>query len=434
MTRRNFWLGVLNGLFFTLAETLMDSSLVIVAFVGHLTQSTFWLGLVVPLRDGGWFLPQLWTSGYLQSQPRKLRLYSRVAVLRVFVLTLITLAAFWLRSPAWLLVAFFLCFTIYSIASGFAGLPFLEVVGKTIPPHQRGVFFAWRLALGGVSAIGASMVVKLFVDDRGPLAFPYNYALLFGLATVWAAVGLLAYSVVVEPPDMHLRPPASFPAQIQRALTIARADHTYRHFIYLRGALMIAGAATPFFAVYVQRQLGGSLSFIGIYLGVMTTAGLAANILFGRFSARLGNRNTLALGAWAGLAMLGVVLALMLLAAPLRLSPLAASLWLLPAFALAGIRDSGIGISGQPLLLDIAPPAERSLYLGFSNSLLGVVLLSTGLSGLVVSAFGFLSIVVVALAANVFALYAAARIGETKPAPLYEPDITHTAPDAHAAP
>jgi len=434
MTRRNFWLGVFNGLFFTLADTLMDSSLVIVAFVGHLTQSTFWLGLVVPLRDGGWFLPQLWTSGYLQSQPRKLRLYGQMAGVRLIALISLVLAILGLRDRTWLLVAFFLCFGVYSIASGFSGLPFLEVVGKTIPPQKRGMFFAWRLALGGVAAIGASMVVKLFVDDRGPLAFPYNYALLFGFATVWTAVGLLAYSFVIEPPDTHLRPPASFVAQIRRALAIARADYNYRHFIYLRAALMIAGAAIPFFAVYVQRQLGGSLSFIGIYLGTLTTAGLAANILFGRFSARLGNRRTLALGAWAGLAMLGVVLALMLLAAPLRLSPLAASLWLLPAFALAGIRDSGIGVSGQPLLLDIAPPAERSLYLGFSNSLLGVVLLSTGLSGLLVSAFGFLSIVVVALAANVFALYAAARIGETKPASLYEPDITHTAPDAHAAP
>ncbi len=424
MTRRNFWLGVLNGLFFTLAETLMDSSLVLVAFIGHLTPATFWLGLLAPLRDGGWFLPQLWTSGYLQSQTHKLWIYRWVAVVRIACLTIITLAMVLLRDPVWILSLFFGCFVIYSFCSGLAGLPFLEVVGKTIPPNQRGLFFAWRLALGGLASLGASAVVKWLLDDAGPLAFPNNFGLLLALATLWAAVGLVAFALVKEPPDAHVRPPAAFPVQLRRAWQIVQRDPAYRYFILLRASLMIAGMALPFFAVYVQRQLGGSLSFVGVYLASMSAASFLSNVFFGRYALRLGNRRILVIGMWAGLAMLGVVLALMLVAQWWPVPPLTASLWLIPAFLLAGVREAGIGVAGQPLLLDIAPPSERSIYLGFSNSFLGVVLLSTGLSGLLVDVAGFLALILLALAANLFALHAATRLRAAYPAPPADPAPT----------
>jgi MFS family permease len=191
----------------------------------------------------------------------------------------------------------------------------------------------------------------------------------------------------------------------------------------LRGALMIAGAATPFFAVYVQQRLGGPPGMVGVYLGVYTAASLLANILFGKYSARLGNRRTMIIATVAGLLMTGFVLALMLAAAPLGLSGWAASLWLLPVFALSGIRESGQGVSAQSLLLDIAPPSERTLYLGFANSLLGVVLLTTGVSGVIVVRFGFPALVLAAVAANVFALMSSLRLQDVRPAPAPRADL-----------
>ncbi len=417
VARRNFQLGVANGLLFTLAETLMDPTLVLVAFIGHLTHSPLWLGLVTPLRDGAWFLPQLWVSGYLQSQPLKLRLYQWMAVARVFAWGGLALAAFFVRDPRWLLVAFFGLYGLYALAAGFGGLSFLEIVGKTVPPQRRAVYFAWRLTLGGLAGIGASVFVRWMLDTDGPLAFPYNFATLFALGWVFAMIGLLLFCIIREPRDQTLLPRASLPAQVRRATRCLRADPNYRHFLSLRGALMIAGAATPFFAVYVQQRLGGPPGMVGVYLGVYTTASLLANVLFGKYSARLGNRRTMVIATVAGLLMTGSVLALMLAAAPLGLSGRAASLWLLPVFALSGIRESGQGVSAQSLLLDIAPPSERTLYLGFANSLLGVVLLATGVSGVIVVRFGFPALVLAAGAASVFALISSLRLQDVRPAP-----------------
>jgi hypothetical protein len=74
--------GGLNGLFFTLTERLMDSTLVVAAFVSHLTPSPIWVGLIAPISDGGWFWLQLWVSGILQSWPHTLTGYRRIGVLR----------------------------------------------------------------------------------------------------------------------------------------------------------------------------------------------------------------------------------------------------------------------------------------------------------------------------------------------------------------
>jgi hypothetical protein len=421
VARRNFRLGALNGLFFSVADRLMDPTLVLVAFVSHLTVSPLWLGLIVPLTDGGWFLPQFFVSGFLQRYRQKLRLYQQVAYVRVVVWLALVAAVFLVRQPGWLLAAFFACYGLHSLASGLSGLSFLEVVGKTIAPRRRGEFFAWRLMLGGVAGLGGSALVRWLVDDAGPLAFPLNFAVLFAAAMAMAVIGVFAFFGIVEAPDAALPPRTSLPGQMRRAVGLVRTDSNYQRFLLLRIMLMVASSATPFFAVYVQRQLGGPLSMVGVYLAVYTAANLLAHVGFGRYSSRAGNRRTMVAAAVAGLAMIGLVLALALAATPLGLSGQAAAWCLLPVFALLGMRESGIGVASHSLLLDIAPPAERSLYLGFTNTLLGVVIVATALSGVVVQVFGFLALFVVALAAHVLALLAAVQMRDVHEPVAAEP-------------
>ncbi len=414
--RRNFSLGVTNGILFTFAETLIDPSLVLVAFVSQLTASPILIGLVTPLRDGAWYLPQLWVSGWLQSQPYKLRLYRFVGVVRVVLWTGMTLAAFSLREAGGLLTAFFLTFGAYSLFSGLSGLPFLEVMGKTIPPKRRATFFAWRLFLGGLVALGASALVRWLLDSHGPLGFPHNFALLFGLGLVPAAVGLYVYQLIDEPPDTHLLPAVSPRVQLRRAWSIVRQDRNYRRLVALRVSLLMAGAALPFLAVYVKQELGGPPEVIGLYLAVYTLATLVTNVFFLWFARRIGNRWIMVLASVSGLLMTLIAAALILAARLWGVSGWAASLWLAPVFALNGFRESAAGVAGQPLLMDIAPPADRTLYLGFTNTLSGIILLSTSVSGVVVATFGLPVLVALTALAYGLALVAALRVREAAPA------------------
>ena len=70
--RRNFALGLLNGAMFNFAEALMSVDTVLTWFVQRLGGSNFLIGLVGPMRDAGWFLPQLFMAHRLQrdTQPQ----------------------------------------------------------------------------------------------------------------------------------------------------------------------------------------------------------------------------------------------------------------------------------------------------------------------------------------------------------------------------
>jgi len=57
-----------------------------------------------------------------------------------------------------LLVIFFSLLVVSSFASGVAGIPFLDIVGKTIPVTRRGSFFGGRNFFGGILAFGGGFI------------------------------------------------------------------------------------------------------------------------------------------------------------------------------------------------------------------------------------------------------------------------------------
>jgi MFS family permease len=255
------------------------------------------------------------------------------------------------------------------------------------------------------------------LGDNRPLNFPNNFGVLFLIATLLFFGGWWAFFKVREPPDANVLPRASLGVQLRRAAQILRSDANYRNFLFLRSTLMIAGAAVPFYAIYVQSHLGGSLGMIGIYLATFKTANLIANLYLGRVSARWGYHRLMVVATGAGALMTVMGLGLVGVAAATGVAGWVAAGWLVPVFIVNGVRESGLGIAGQSLLLDIAPASERSLYLGFTNTFLGLVLFVASFSGWVVEVFGFPSLLVITLLAYGLAANSALRLrGPVHPA------------------
>ncbi|HZU87475.1 MAG TPA: MFS transporter [Anaerolineaceae bacterium] len=403
--RRNFRLAVSNGVLFILADSLTDPTLVLVAFLSMLTDSPFLLGLIVPIQSAAWALPQIFVSGRLQSWPVKLDLYRRMSLVRIASWLMLALTINFVRDPHWAVLAFFVAFSIASLASGIAGLPFLEVISKTIPPNRRGEVFAWRLGLGGLLGIGGSFLVRWMVGENAPLPFPSNFGLLAFLFFVLSSISLVVYNQIREEPDRTPSPRRTTQQQVRAALAELRENANYRRLLVAQSLYTMAASATPFFAVYVQGTLGGSRDWVGVYLGVMMVTNLLANLLFGWLSRRAGNQRVLLVALSAGGLMSLAVLTLALLAGPLGLSPLAASIWLAPVFFLSALRNTGVAVSSSSLVMNIAPDEKRSLLIGFNQTFLGVVMLMNGLSGLVVGWLGLPVLVGFTLLAHLGALF-----------------------------
>ncbi len=413
--RRNFALGVINGGLFVFAEALMSIDTVLPWFVEQLGGSNFLIGLVGPMRDAGWFLPQLFTSHRLQREPLKMPLYRRSAVVRSVVWFIWTAATFVLAAnyPALLLV-FFVAYGINALASGFAGLPFMDIVAKTIPANRRGSFFGGRLFAGGVLGLVASVIVGVVLSAQNPQPFPHNVGTLFALSWLAAITGLGMFSMIKEPPGDVRDDGYTFTAHLQRAARLPRQNQNLRYLLIARVVILLSYVAAPFYSIYSINVLGAPVSIIGLYMGVRTIVALLINPIWSRLSDRRGNKIVTQLAVAAGVVMIAWAAFVPEIARSLNVPAALIAYAIVPVYALAGIYETGVGIGAVNLTLEVAPPNDRAIYIGLTNTILGVAYLSTAVSGLIVDLVGYEGVFLLGLSLLLVAAWALWRLRDPR--------------------
>ncbi len=420
--RRNFALGLLNGAMFNFAEALMSVDTVLTWFVQQLGGSNFLIGLVGPMRDAGWFLPQLFVAHRLQREPRKMPIYRRMAFLRTLAWSVWTLATIVLAAnfPA-LLAVFFVAYGANALASGFAGLSFMDIVAKTIPARRRGTYFGGRLFLGSLLGLAASGLVTVMVAEDNPTPFPMNVAALFVLAWIAAIIGLFSFAFVKEP-DGEVRDEAdTMSSHVRRAARLPRQNENLRFLLIARVMILLSYIAAPFYSVYSINVLHAPVSILGVYVGVRTIVSLAINPVWSRLSDRRGNKVVMQLATACGVVMLAWALFAPLVAEGVHAEADIIAYLFVPVFALMGLYETGVGIGAVNLLLEIAPGNDRAIYVGLTNTVLGIAYFSTIASGLLVDALGYRGVFLIALVLLSVGLWALSRLQE--PRWLTAPDV-----------
>jgi len=410
-SRRSFALNVTNGALFNFSNTLIDPNVVLIWFLSRLTDANILLGLLGPISTGGWFLPQLFLSSWVQQKPRKIVVYRLAMGIRLATWAILALAMWFVRDPLWLLLVFYPAYTVMSISGGLGGIPFLEIVAKTIPVRWRGRLFGLRLLTGGMLGLLGSRLVSWGLEAR---PYPQNYALLVLWAMIAGGAAMVAVAVMPEPSG-QTRPATSLREQVRRGGQILRENADYRNFVAARSLLLLSMSALPFYSVMVRRELGAPEHAVGDFLLVLTLMQLLVNYPWGWLVDTKGRRwvSQAACVGW----LLAGGLALLLLSLARGDQGRIGALPAYPAYALAypifvlvGAVRPAEGIAGHNLLLEISPEEDRALHVGFANTLFGVVILLSGLSGGLVDLFGLEAVFVLAMAANALAFFIYGRI------------------------
>lgn len=397
---RNFWLGVASGVAYNFYQAVANTNLVMTWFVSELTRSNLLISLLMPLGQGGWHFPQLLLSGYLQRRQRSLPVYRIMGVVRSAVVGLLALSVFMLDDPRVLLAVFFALFAINSLAGGVAGLPFMDVVAKTIPPTRRGALFGWRRLIGGSLGLAGGALVKVILAPDFGLTFPDNYALLFSLGFICVIVAVGAFSLVVEPPGVVNRQRVSLDQQLRRAVRLPVQHRSYGRFLALRLAIVAANYALPFYAIYARCVLDAPDDMVGVYLIGSTLASVLSNLIWSRVSDQQGNRLLMHLVALTAL----LAPALALLVAHLPEMGLDKSLIFTLVFVLSGAHQPASFIGSSNYLLELAPAGERAMYVGFTNTIIGLAVFTSPVGGAIVDALGFEPLFLFSLACSLVAV------------------------------
>jgi MFS family permease len=413
--KHNFRFGVINGVCFSLAETLVDASLVLALFVRELGGSTLLVGLLPSLKNGGFLLPQLLVAGRITGMSRMMPLYRRAAIARTvaFLCLMLIMFAATVLPVAMTLTLFVVAYSAYNLTGGSSSLAFQDIVAKTIPPRQRGTFFGYRQLMGGLLAFAiAAPLVRTLLADDGPVPFPFNYGALATIALLLIAGGLAAFSMIDEPPLAKVGTPHSIGDTLRSVPHLFRTEIDLRRFVVSRLLARAGAIAEPFYILYAREALGIAPRYVGIYLAVRVLSAALSNILWGRVADREGNRRLLmrtsAIAALVPVAALAVPWAF----AP-GSAPLAWSFALV--FLCIGFSIDGSGTASTTYLLEISPDTERPTYAGVANTVLGVATFLPVFGGWVLTVTGQNYVLLLALGAVFSAIAWAATVRLREP-------------------
>ena len=376
--RRNRRLLILNGGLVFMSMTLASSDMLLPAFVQSLTASSVAVGLVGALMRIGWAWPQIFISRIVEGRRRKMPFL---------------LLAGGMRSTVWLVIAgltylmggrqsfYFLCcfLVLYAISTSMMGIwnvPWMDIVGKVVPPRERSRLFAVRRLCGGITAMAAGGVITFVLSDRSGIAFPSNYAALFLLAGLGNALSVFVFSRIREPvgPVRYLRQPLS--NYLNTGFRLLKNDPDYRRLCGMQvlWSFMMMGA--PFYVPYAITDLGFGLVFVGVFVSVMQVSTVLSNALWAHVGHRKGNRSLLVYGSY--LMALSVAVPLLARYVPsLSFAPL--SNWGIDwafdphvafyalTFVLSGFASSAMFNGRMAYVLELAPENRRPTYTSFLN-------------------------------------------------------------------
>jgi MFS family permease len=409
---RNFRFGVLNGVLFSLSDSLIGPALVLAWFVNGLGAPNVVVGALPVIATAGSFLPQLLIAGRVQGQSHVMHWYSRMGAVRVLCIAALAFATFMLAAqPGTLLVVFFAVYLLYAVAGGIGSIPWLEIVSKTIPIRRRGTFLGLRSFWGGLLALAAAGPLAAVMSGRVDgldLPFPYNFALVFAAAAVLIAAGVWAWSAMKEPAALPGAIQVSVVTLVRKGFEALKMDGDYRSYTLVRGLMSLASISDPFYAVFARTQLGAPAATIGLYLAASTAASLLSNFFWSPLGDRASHR-TLVLANVLSVALVPLTaLAISLVAG--KADPTVRSTAFALAFVFGGLAAGAGGIVNNNVLLAIAPHTQRATYIGFLNTVLGLVSFVAILGGVIADTMGYSVLFLVSVVLVLSALVGASRM------------------------
>ncbi len=417
--RRNFGFGVANGAMLMLGDTLIHPSLVLALFVSQISSSNLLVGLVPAISTGVWFLPQLIAAALVQGRERQLPVAVASTIIRALAVASLGTVGFVVgnKNPHTLLVAFFICYTIYNLAAGFANVPMVDVSARVVPANRRGLYFGQRSFWGGVLGFMAGFVIQRILAAGG--AFPNNFAVLFFASFFVLALGAYTAAMMIEPRAVIMRPRGTLLGQLRDAPRFL-ANPEFRHFLTFRSFLSMAAIADPFYVLFAKQELGAPYSIVGFYIAAIAISQFLSNLIWSPLADRRGNRLVLQLAA-----LLRMTIPIIALTLPplVRWGPVADRIpggsptlyyFFGVVFALYGIALSGQNLANMTYVLDIAPDEERAAYVGLVNTFLGVVAFVPVIGGKLVDSFGFQFLFLVAFMITLAGVLASGALHEPR--------------------
>jgi MFS family permease len=335
------------------------------AFAVFLKASTAQISLLTALPSLLGSMSQLasaWIAG--RSARRKPLILGGVLLQTLMWLPVVVLALIHSSHAVTLLIAFI---ALYYVGGQFAAPPWNSLIGDLVPERRRGRFFAWRTRLMSMTtflSMGAGGLLLEFCAQRA--VAHVGFAILFGIALLARLYSLKQLDLMHEPSRQLA--PLTAPAWRGLARRIAGSDFS-RFTTFVAFTNFSVAIASPFFALYMLRDLGFSyLEFTAVGAFYMLVQFRALRT-WGRLSDIFGNR--------------------VILYTTNIVFPVLPLLWLLfPNFwcilaiqMLSGMCWAGFSLASGNYLYDVTIPEKRATYSAIHQTLSHIAIFFGAVAG-----------------------------------------------------
>ncbi|MCL3881290.1 MFS transporter [Marivita sp. GX14005] len=353
-----------------IADGLIDPKLVLSWLLTHLGASGFFVGLLVPIREAGALLPQLFTAPRVQAMAQRKWAWAAGSAGQGVSAAGIVLAALTLQGAA---AGVVICLLLAGLAvsRSICSVSYKDVLGKTVGKSRRGT------ATGIASSLGAAAVVVFaLILMFGPQTRETLVLIAIALASVlWLGAGALFSRLWEE------KSPGEADTASLGQMSLLKEDAQLRRFIYTRGLLTATALAPPYMVLLGSQADQATFDRLGALVLASSIASMVSSWVWGRLADRSSRKVLMLSGAVGALSLAGVVF--------LNLAGMLGTLWALPSvlFVLM-IAYHGVRQARSTYLVDMAPKEQRAAYTAVSNTVIGVALLGSGLFGAVASLAG----------------------------------------------
>ncbi|WP_415233743.1 MFS transporter [Pseudorhodobacter sp.] len=353
-----------------IADGLIDPKLVLAWLLAHLGASSVFVGLLVPIREAGALLPQLFTAPRVQAMARRKWAWVAGSIGQGVAAAGIVLAALTLTGA---MAGGVICalLAVLAVARSICSVSYNDILGKTVGQSRRGAATGLASSLGAGAVVIFALVLMTGIVDRATLVV----VALALAAVLWLAAGLIFSSLWEE------RAAGMAGAAALGQLKLLRADPQLRRFIWARGLLTSTALAPPYIVLLGAQAGHGTFDRLGALVLASSVASLLSSWVWGRMADR-SSRKVLMFSAVAGFVAL-------LSAVVLDLAGASGTVWALPLvlFVLM-IAYHGVRQGRSIYLVDMAPKDNRAAYTAVSNTVIGILLLGSGIFGALASLAG----------------------------------------------
>jgi len=251
---------------------------------------------------------------------------------------------------------------IWQASAAIAGCAWNSWMRDLVPEGSYGRFFGRRAAVNTAVAMTLALMCGILIDRWKQFAPGNAIAAYTGLFLTSAAIGFLGIWLLSITPDQAMSPVRS-PTRILAMLAAPFHDRNFRRLIvFLSSWSLAANLAAPFFAVYMLRSLGYSMTAVVILTTASQLSNLAAVSLWGNLIDRFSNKAVL---RYSAPLFLLCVLAWTFTGLPWT-AP-AVFYLLLAIHVLMGVATAGVALASGNIAMKLSPAGEATSFLAASS-------------------------------------------------------------------